>query len=124
MINPKRASEIGGPLGLVESDISEIGKAAIVARIIRIAQLALPVLTTIMGILTGRYAFPPPQTYGGYPLAMASMAIPSMAIARRSSWKGTSILAVIGFILGFAGWTIYSITRPDPPVLMYGAYSR
>ncbi|MBU1914780.1 MAG: hypothetical protein KJ563_06260, partial [Candidatus Thermoplasmatota archaeon] len=110
MINPKRASEIGGPVGIQESDISEIGKAAIVARIIRIAQLALPVLTTIMGILTGRYAFPPPQTYGGYPLAMASMAIPSMVIARRSSWKGTSILAVIGFILGFAGWTIYSIT--------------
>lgn len=124
MINPKRASEIGGPLGIVESDISEIGKAAIVARIIRLTQLILPVLTAIIGILMGRYAFPAPQSSGGYPLAIASMAIPSTAIAKKSSWMGVSILAVIGFILGFAGWTIYSITHPDPPAILYGAYSR
>ena len=124
MINPKRASEIGGPLGIRESDISEIGRAAIVARIVRLTQLALPVLTAIMGLLVGRYAYPPPQSSSGYPLAIASMAIPSTVIARRGSWKGTSILAVIGFILGFASWTIYSITRPDPPVLLYGVYSK
>ena len=124
MINPKKASEIGGPIGIFESDISEIGNAAIVARIIRLTQLILPVLTAIIGILIGKYAFPAPQSSGGYPLAIASMAITSKAIAKKSSWMGVSILSAIGFFLGFAGWTVYSITRPDPPVLLYGVYSR
>jgi hypothetical protein len=124
MINPRRASEIGGPLGIVESDISEIGRAAIVARIVRITQLALPVLTAIIGILVGKYYYPLSQSSGGYPLSIAIMAAPSSVMARRGSWKGTSILAAIGFILGFASWTIYSITRPDPPVLLYGVYSK
>lgn len=44
MIDPRRASEIGRPLGIQQSDISEIGKGAIVARIIRLAQLTLPVI--------------------------------------------------------------------------------
>ena len=124
MINPKRASEIGRPLGLAESDITEIGKAAIVARIIRLTQLILPVLTAIIGILIGKYAFPAPQSSSGYPFAIASMAITSKSIAKKSSWMGVSMLSVIGFFLGFAGWTVYSITRPDPPAILYGAYSR
>lgn len=124
MIDPKRASEIGRPFEIRESDISEIGKAAIVARIIRIAQLALPVITAIMGILAGRYAFPPPQQSSGYPYAMASMAVPSTVIAKRSSWKGVSILVVVGFIVGFLVQMIYSLTRPEPGVILYGVYSK
>ena len=124
MINPKRASEIGGPLGLVESDISEIGRAAVVARISRIVQLVLPIFTTIVGILLGRYAYPPPQISSGYPLAIAGLAAPTMVVARKSSWKGASIIAVIGFIVGLASWAVFNATRPDPPVILYGVYSR
>jgi len=124
MIDPRRASEIGRPFEIRESDISEIGKAAIVARIIRITQLALPVIAAITGILAGRYAFPPPHQSTGYPLAMASMAVSTTVMAKRSSWKGVSILVVVGFVVGFAVQTIYSLTRPEPPSLMYGVYSR
>lgn len=124
MIDPKRASEIGRPFEIRESDISEIGKAAIVARIIRIAQLALPVITAIMGILAGRYAFPPPQQSSGYPYAMASTAVTSALIAKRNSWKGVSVLAGVGFIAGFLAQMIYSLTRPEPGVILYGVYSK
>jgi len=124
MINPKRASEIGRPFEIRQSDISEIGKAAIFARIIRVAQLALPVIAAIMGILAGRIAFPPPQQPSGYPYAMASMALSSTSIAKRSSWKGVSILTVIGFVVGFSAQMIYSLTRPEPSAMLYDVYSR
>lgn len=124
MIDPKRASEIGRPFEIRESDISEIGKAAIVARILRVAKLALPVIGAILGVLAGRYVFPPPQQSSGYPYAMASMAVPSTLIAKRGSWKGVSILVVVGFIVGFSAQMIYSLTRPEPSVILYGVYSR
>ncbi len=124
MIDPKRASEIGRPFEIRESDISEIGKAAIVARVLRVAKLALPVISAILGVLAGRYAFPPPQQSSGYPYAMASMAVPSTLIVKRSSWKSLSILAIIGFIVGFSAQMVYSLTRPEPPVILYGVYSR
>ncbi len=124
MIDPRRASEIGRPFEIRESDISEIGKAAIVARIIRIAQLALPVIAAVMGILAGRYAFPPPQQSSGYPYAMASTAVTSALIAKSKSWKSVSVLAGVGFIAGFLAQMIYSLTRPEPGVILYGVYSR
>lgn len=123
MIDPRKTSEIGRPLGLVESDISEIGRAAVVARVFRVIQLVLPVLAGAAGILLGKRAFPTPSS-SGYPLSITFAAMPVMAIVRKGSWKGVSILSLIGFLLGLAAAWIYSATRPDPPVILYGVYSR
>jgi hypothetical protein len=95
-----RVAELGGMLEVSKSDLRAIEHMKRQRILEKVAHIALPAISAILGIVVGSLAVPvrEPASYPYGPLAAASS---PLLLSSRRSWAATIVVSLVLFIVAF-----------------------
>jgi hypothetical protein len=122
-----RVAELGGMLQVSKSDLKAMEHMKRQSVLEKIALIAVPAVSAIVGLLVGELAVPiRERSTSFYPFGPVMAAAPAVFLSSRRSWMATVVLSVVMFVLAFTviAWVNTGMNASFGAGTKYSVYSR